>query len=331
VIQRFLIFVGPARARALFLLIAATGLLSLILNAVVDEADWVRPVQTLLAVGAIGGALVIIGGRLERDERARWAAILLPVIGALLLGATVLQQWLPVLIGASVGWVVVGLFVFRSRAPMGLQRAVKHFRRNEYADAVREIDALIKDEPKNPNHYRFRAEVLRVWGKLDRAKRDYLRMTELAPEAADAFNGLAEVLLQAGDYHGALGAARRSAELAPNDWVALYNLGMVEDRLRQSDAVLEHLNRALELNVRDARHRALIHFYRVRAFARLGDDAAAKTALELLKRHRLGLEEWSRIVGSEQAVTLRAVLGADIERATALANGEIDIGELVRE
>lgn len=324
-IQRFLLFLGPSRARALFLLISVTGLLSLILNVIVNGVEWARPAQSLLAIAALVGSLVLIMGRLDPVERGRWLGVLVPALGAILLGALFLPQFLPLLMGAGVGWIVVGLFVFRSRAPMSMQRAVKHFRRSEFADAVKEIDLLIKDEPQNPNHYRFRAEVLRVWGKLDRAKRDYLRMTELAPDAPDAYNGLAEVLLQAGEHRGALDAAKRAAALAPNEWVALYNLGMIEDRLGQSEAALEHLDRALALRVKDARHRALIHFYRARAFARLGDETRARAALDLLKRHRLGLEEWDRIVSSDQAETLRTVLGADIARAQEVANGQIDV------
>jgi tetratricopeptide (TPR) repeat protein len=329
-IQRFLLFLGPARARALFLLIGATGLLSLMLNVIVSEAAWVRPAQTLLAIAALVGSLVLIIGRLDSHDHGRWLGVLIPALGAVLLGAIFLPQFLPLLIGAAVGWVVVGLFVFRSRAPMSMQRAVKHFRRSEFADAFKEIDALIKDEPQNPNHYRFRAEVLRVWGKLDRAKRDYLKMTELAPDAPDAYNGLAEVLLQAGDYRGALDAAKKAAALAPNEWVALYNLGMIEDRLGQSEEVLKHLDQALALRVQDARHRALIHFYRTRAYARLGDETRAREALDLLKRHRLGLEEWDRIVSSEQAETLRVVLGEDIARAQEVANGQIDVMRLAQ-
>lgn len=327
-IQRFLIFLGPARARALFILIAATGLLSLVLNVIVNEVDWVRPLQTLLAIAAVVGSAILIVGRMDDDERRRWMAILIPAGGALLLGFTLLPQFLPVLIGATVGWIVVGLFIFRSRAPMGMQRAVKHFRKSEFADAVKEIDALIRDEPQNPNHYRFRAEVLRVWGKLDRAKRDYLKMTQLAPNAPDAYNGLAEVLLQAGDFRGAHDAGQKAAALAPNEWVALYNLGMIEDRLGQSDAALQHLDQALALRVKDARHRALIHFFRARAYARLGDEVRAHEALDALKRHRMGLEEWDRIMSSDQAETLRAVLGADIALAQEVANGEIDVMEL---
>jgi tetratricopeptide (TPR) repeat protein len=324
-IQRFLLFLGPARARALFILIAVTGLFSLILNVVRDAGDWVPVVQTVLALAALLGSAIIIGGRMDAQERGRWLGVLIPAFGAILLGLTLLPQYLGALIGGAVGWVVVGLFIFRSRAPEGLKQAIKHFRRNEYAEAIKELDQVIKDEPQNPNHYRFRGEVLRVWGKLDRARRDYLKMTELAPDSALAFNGLSEVQLQMNDLRGALASAHKAAALAPDDWVALYNLGMIADRLGESRQVIAHLDKALALKVKDSRHRALIYFYLARAHSRLNDSASAQVALAELKRHRSGLEEWQRIIGSDQATTLRDILGADIEQATKLANGETDL------
>lgn len=325
-IKRFTEFLGPARLQALFLLLAVTGLLSLILNGVnAEENPWLIPVQTILAVVALVGAAVIIGGKLEPYERARWAAILLPAVVAFVLAATVFQPISLLLVGGGFGWIVAGLLLFRSKAPMEYKQAVRHLRKNEYAEAVKMMDTVIKNDPDDPNHYRFRAEILRVWGKLDRAKRDYLKMTELVPDSAVAFNGLAEVNLQAGDYAAALTAGRKAAELAPDEWVALYNLGMIEDRLRQSHDAIEHLNQALNLRVPDARHRLLIHLYLARAYARTGDAAAANEQAAALKKLSGGLDEWQKILASDQAETLRAAIGSDVTAAQAIVDGSLDV------
>lgn len=322
-IDRFQLFLGPARVRALVIVIAGTGLVSLVLNAVVDEYEWVRPVQMLLFFAAIIGAVIIIGGRLDPVERGRWSAVLLPSLGALLLGATVLPHLMLPLAGAAVGWVVAGLLLFRTKTPTEYQQAIRHLRRGEYEEAVKMMDEVIRAEPNEAAHYRFRAELLRLWGKLDRARRDYYKMTELEPESAVAFNGLAEVHLQAGDYEKALDAALRAAELAPEEWVAQYNLGMIEDRLSRSGDVIEHLGKALAFKVPDARHRLLIHLYLARAHARLGQWDDARTHIDQIKRHKGGLEEWQKILASPQAETLRSVLGADVELAQEIANGGI--------
>lgn len=325
--DRFTVFLGPTRIRVLFYLIALTGLASLILNSF--EGDWVVPAQTILLLLALVGAAVLIGGRMEPEERGRWIGILIPAVGAVILAITVLPNLALPLVGAALGWVVAGGFIFRSKAPMEYQAAVKHLRKSEYAEAVKSMDILIKQQPRVPEHYRFRAEVLRVWGKLDRARKDYARMTELAPNSAVAFNGLAEVCLQAGDYEAARTAGLRAAKLAPGEWVALYNLGMIEDRLEMATEAIEHLQKALALKVPDARHRLLIYLYLARAYARQGDTAAAQDAAIQVRKHRSGLEEWQKLLQSDQAETLRAALGDDVAAADDLAHGRLDVMALV--
>ncbi|MDI9637270.1 tetratricopeptide repeat protein [Geitlerinema splendidum] len=322
-LERLTLFLGPARLRAIVIVIAVTGLLSLMLNVVVDEYDWVRPVQSLLAFGAVIGVLVIVMGRMDPVDRARWAAIAAPAIGALILAATVLPQFALPLAGAAVGWVVAGLFVFRSKAPTEYQRAVKFLRRGQLDDAIQVMNEVIRNDQNDPRHYRFRAELLRLNGKIDRARKDYMRMTELDPESAIAFNGLAEVELQAGKYESALAAGLKAAELAPDEWVALYNLGMIEDRLQRSEEAAEHLRRALSMKVPDARHRLLIHFYLARALARMGDREGAAEQAAQLRRLKGGLEEWEKILENEQAETLRGVLGEDIRLAAMLVDGRL--------
>jgi tetratricopeptide (TPR) repeat protein len=324
-IRRTLDFLGPQRAQLLFFLFAFTGLASLVLNAV--EADWVQPVQTLLALGFLVVAAAIVLTRLEREDRSRWLAILLPAGGLLLLGSFFPHLgW--AFLGGALGWVVAGMFIFRTRARVEYRQAVRHLRANEYAEAVKIMDDVIKDDPNDLQHYRFRAEILRLWGKLDRARRDYQQMVTLEPESAIGYNGLAEVNLQAGRYDDALAAGHRAFELAPNAWVAAYNLGMIEDRLGHSQAVIDHLERALSLNVPERRHRLLISLYVARAYARLGNAEYAQAALEMMRNESASLREWQTLLGSDQAATLRDVLGADVQTVDDLLEGRRDVMSL---
>lgn len=321
--RRFRIFLGPERLQTLFLIFAVTGLGNLILNAV-DEL-WATAAQNVLVLVFVASAIVIIGGRMTPYDRGRWAGLLLPAIIAVLIGLLLVPDFLLLTMGLAFGWIVAGLFIFRARGPMEYQEAVKAFRKNQYADAVKAMDGLIKEEPDHPNHYRFRAEILRVWGKLDRARRDYEKMTRLDPESAVAYNGLAEVNLQAGNYKSAQEAALKAYELAPNEWVAAYNLGMIEDRLHESEAAIDHLQHALSIKVPDARHRLLIWFYLARAYARIGDHEQAQNAIKQIKAHHGGLREWRTILDSPQAGTLRLVLEDDIEAVEKLASGELEV------
>ncbi|MBN8594551.1 MAG: tetratricopeptide repeat protein [Anaerolineae bacterium] len=329
--RRILIFLGPGGSRAFFILLASTGLISLVLNTVDPQVEWVRPAQTGLALVFMIGTLVIIFLRLPPDERGRWGGIFAPVLAALAIGIFVAPQFIGVLIGASLGWIVAAGFITRNRMPVDYREAIKHLRKNNYAEAVRSMDQVIKDDPNHAQHYKFRAEVYRVWGKLDRAVRDYQRMTELAPESPIAFNGLAEVYLQRGEYPRALEAGRKAHELAPGDWVALYNLGMIEDRLKLSGEVVTHLSAALKMKINDVRHRALVHLYLVRAYARLGRPDSAQTHVDALKKHTSGLTEWETILKDKQAETLRAVIGTDVDLAMELASGRLTATDLVRQ
>ncbi len=324
--NRLQLFLGPQRLKSLFFLFVVTGLISLILNTV--EGTWVVGVQTALVAIFLIGAGVLIGSRMEPYDRGRWAAILIPVAIAILIGVFLLPQYLLLIMGMSVGWVVAGLFVFRARGPMQYQQAVKLLRKSQYSDAVLVMDELIKDEPDRPNHYRFRAEILRLWGKLDRARRDYEQMAKIDPKSAVAYNGLAEVNLQAGRYEDAQQAALRAYELAPNEWVAAYNLGMIEDRLEAAKPAIEHLQQALALKVPDLRHRLLIHFYLARAYHRLEDNASASSQVDILRKNQAGLNEWRVILESPQAQTLRAVIEADIEAIEKLVSGEMALSDI---
>jgi tetratricopeptide (TPR) repeat protein len=326
-IQRFL---GPARLRALFLLFALTGLASLILNTLVDQYEWVPLVQSLLLLVFVVGALIIFIGRMTPEERGRWIAVFTPSVIALFIGLFLAPQYSAVLVGGAIGWIIAGLFLTRVRAPMEYREAIKHLRKLEYDETVKIMDRLIKSEPDEPNHYRFRAEVLRIWGKLDRAVRDYQKMIQLAPDSPVAYNGLAEVHLQRQDYVQAKAAAHKANELAPDDWVTYYNLGMIEDRLGQSEEVITHLEKALALKVKDTRHRALIHLYLARAYSRLGQMAAAQEQVQTLKGASTGLEEWQVILDDKQADTLRAVIGDDVAVAQSLASGSLQLADLAR-
>ncbi|MFW5771769.1 MAG: tetratricopeptide repeat protein [Phototrophicaceae bacterium] len=322
------LFLGPGRLRALFFLLAATGLANLVLNGFASEADWVRPAQSALVIVWLVGSLLIVGSAMPPFERGRWASILAPALGAVLLGVFLLPDRLTLMLGLAVGWVVAGALIFKPRGPMEYQQAVRHMRKNRYKEAVEVMNKLVKAEPKNPNHLRFRAELLRLWGQTGQARRDYKKMIEIAPESAVAYNGLAEVELQVGNYTEARRAALKAYELAPDEWVAVYNLGMIEDRLGESAAAVEHLNQALAAKVPDARHRLLIYLYLARAYARQGDLEAAQRAASGVKKHGGGLNEWQVILQSNQAQTLRDVLADDIETARALAYDEISVEAL---
>ena len=321
-LKRLQIFLGPRNFRLLLGLLAVTGLASLALTVVGGDQEWATALQTLLLLVFLFGAAGLILSRLPGEERKRWLGVALPALLAMLIGALVAPQLSGLFVGAGLGWIVAGLFIFRSTGSGHVKAAVKAMRKRDYASAIAAMDAQIKAEPRDVQHYRFRAELHRLADKLPAARRDYRRMIELEPESAVAHNGLAEVELQAGRYEQAREAAMKAQELAPDEWVAAYNLGMIEDRLQDSHAVIRHIEAALAAKMPDSRHRLLAHLYLWRAHRQLDDVVAAEAALASLQRERAGQEEWQVIMSADEAKALRAVLQDDIEQARQLIAGE---------
>jgi Flp pilus assembly protein TadD len=327
-IRRIQIFLGPTYSRILIAWVAITGLLSLVLNVIVNQYAWVRTAQSLIVIAFLLGLVVIFFIRLSSEERGHWASIIVPALIAVGLGLMLTPQLSILFMGLAVGWVIAMLLITRNRMPVEYRQAVKFLRKSEYAEAIKVMDQVITADPDHAYHYKFRAEIYRLWGKLKQASRDYQMMTQLVPDSPVGFNGLAEVYLQNGEYDLAQKAAVTAQQLASDDWVTYYNLGMIEDRLKQSEAVIEHLQKALALKVPDARHHLLIDFYLLRAYGRLGRLEEARQKLAVLKKQSAGLEEWQTILKDEQAATLRGVIGDDLQIVYELLDGDLKVEDM---
>ena len=325
-IRKLQIFFGPSRFRVFVALLAITGLTSLALNALGEESEQVLVAQTLLFVAFVLGAAYLILGRLPLDERKRWLAIIAPSIIGIIVGSLVAPHLSGLILGAGIGWIVAGIFIFRdSGGPENYKKAVKAMRKSDYQTAIAAMTRQIKEQPKNAEHYRFRAELHRLSGDLEAALRDYERMAKIDADSAVAYNGLAEVGLQAGRYENALRAATKAHDLAPDEWVAAYNLGMIEDRMQRHETAIAHLNAALRMKIPDSRHRLLVQLYLWRAYQALGREASANDALLSLGKEQAGLEEWQVVMGADEAQALREVLSDDIELARRLIKGEQEV------
>ena len=318
-LKRFEIFLGPQRFRAFIALLALTGLGSLVLNAVSGRSVIVTALQTGLLLTFVVGAAYLILSRLPGEEQKRWLAVIVPSLLVMTIGSLAVPTFAGAFVGAGLGWIVAGIFIFRRiSGPRNYKTAVKAMRKGEHKRAIAAMTKQIKEEPVRAEHYRFRAELHRLAGDLKSARRDYRRMIELDADSAIAHNGLAEVELQAGLYPEARRAAEQARELAPNEWVTAYNLGMIEDRLQDSEAVVHHLQKALALKIPDSRHRLLTHLYLWRAYRRLEDSSAAENALAALRKERAGLEEWEVIMSADEAEALRDVLANDVAQTRKL-------------
>ncbi|MCA9913916.1 MAG: hypothetical protein KC496_11230 [Anaerolineae bacterium] len=319
-LNRFRTYLGPNRFNALILLLIFSGVASLVFTFIPGEGAIAA--QTLLLLFFILGTAFILGSRLSVEQRWRALAIAAPAVGLVIL-AILYEQLRPIFLGGAVGWLAVGMLTFgRARAPMQYREAIKAMRKNRYKEAVDAMNELIKLEPNEPNHYRFRANLLTLWGKLDRARRDYQSMLSVANDQPnvliEAYDGLSGLEMQVGRWDAALEAAQKAYDLMPDAWVTAYNLGLIYDRVQQADDVLTYLTQDLLRQVPESRHRLLIVLYRLRAFVRQGDLTNAQEELARLQKERKGLKDWERIMDSDQAEMLRLSFAEDVEMAAEL-------------
>lgn len=251
------------------------------------------------------------------------------VPGLLLIGVGLLDPDRALLyVGAAIGWIVVSQLIFRPQVQTEYRTAIQHLRRNKLADAVTAMDAVIEAEPDNPNHRQFRAELNRLTGHLDNARLDYEQMIRLKPDAAAGYTGLAEVCAQQGDFERAHEFALKALEREPKNWMALYNMGLIADRLGQSEQAVTYLENALAAGVPHSRYRLLTRLWLARNHYRQGNMEIAQQQLDLMSKQRDGLEDWQIVFESEQAAPLRHLLEADVSLAQQILENNASLKDL---
>lgn len=316
-------WLGKQNLRILIFLLAFTGFASLILQAAFPDESWSLSLQTVLVLIFVIASAFIVGQRMSPPTRRRMLITLLPAIGAVVLGLLI-PSLLRLFLGAAFGWLLTAQLVMRNTEKREYKLAVKAMRNKEYPMAIDMMSHLIKQEPNAPEHYNFRAQLHRLNQDIKRARKDYEKVVQLAPESGIGQNGLAEIALQTGDLDAARQWGQQAYERVPNDWVALYNLGMVAERQQDNQAALDYLTRALEMKLPDSRHRLLTKFWLARVYYRQGDLEKVAKTVEQLKREKSGLRDWKIILESDEAaVTVKNLLAEDIRQAESLMNGEM--------
>jgi choline-sulfatase len=166
------------------------------------------------------------------------------------------------------------------------------------AELVTTLEAVLKDDPANPQaHLRLGYAYIES-KRCDRAETHLRAALEARLPSADAGLGLAGCLIGAGKLSGAVAALRAADALEPDNPVVQANLGLIA--LQQGDAAsaVTHLSAALTVDptLLEAR------FALARALARLGRraDAAreARTLLDQLPPDAPQRAEVERLLGA---------------------------------
>lgn len=139
--------------------------------------------------------------------------------------------------------------------PARYARAIAAYRQNETETALSQINALIKDRPKNPYFYELKGQMLADFSRLEESIASYQKALALLPDAPLIRIAYAHILIESGNR---------------------------KDRL---NTAISHLNRALEKERSSSRSHRLLAI----AYGRSGRETLAKIHLaeEALLQRRL--------------------------------------------
>jgi tetratricopeptide (TPR) repeat protein len=130
----------------------------------------------------------------------------------------------------------------KNAVPIQVSKLLKE---KKYKEALVEIDANIKKNPRNVQLNFLRGRTLVSLGQLEQARLEFVSITEKYPELPEPYNNLAVLYASSGKLEAARENLEMALKLAPSDAIAMQNLADVYTRLAAG-----HYKKAYELNRR---------------------------------------------------------------------------------
>lgn len=117
----------------------------------------------------------------------------------------------------------------------------------DFQQALAGYQALLADDPDNPELCYLLALLFFQEGKLNEAGHWFNRVITLAPQAAPAHYNLGVILFEQGDYPRAAQAYEEAARLCPEDADIFFNLALTRKKLGQLDKAFSCYQKVLAL------------------------------------------------------------------------------------
>lgn len=307
-------WLGPDGIRTLIGALVATGISSTLIGTVADGA-WVITIQSLLALSFLATATVVIGTRMGPYGQRRLFFTLLPALGIAAIATIAPVQFAPFILGGAFGWVLAAQFFVREETVMEYKVAVRHMRNQEYQDAIKSVSQLVRAEPDVIEHLDFRARLFQLDEQVKNAVRDYEKITELNPDDPRGYSGLAGIYVQQGEFEQAQHYSQLAFERSDSSPAMLHDLALIEDRLGNSQAVINHIDNAIESGLRESRLLLLGYLWQARAYHHLDQIEDAEAALQRVAQQKRGFKEWKQIIADPQSDAVRHIYADDIKLA----------------
>ncbi|SFG28790.1 Tetratricopeptide repeat-containing protein [Novosphingobium sp. CF614] len=164
------------------------------------------------------------------------------------------------------------------------------YKQNRFADAVKQLDAVLAAEGADPGSLNLRAAALGRIGDYEEARRLYAELTTTFPNHAKLWMSQGHILKTLGEQDGSVAAYRRALAIEPGLGEAWWSLANLKT-LRFSDADVAAMEAALMREGLDDDDRLHLHFALGKAFEDRGEPEPSfrhYAAGNRLRRDQLG-------------------------------------------
>jgi len=161
-----------------------------------------------------------------------------------------------------------------------LRLGVAYFRLQQYGDARRVFDSVLRKYPNDPNFNYLQGYMARAEGLFDEALVSFRKVLKVTPNSPDVMASIGNIALERGDLVNAESTLRKTIELDPKNFPAYYDMGRLLIRQKKYRDALAILEKGKALNDVDPGIRYQLFI----AYTRTNEKQKAASAFSEFKR-----------------------------------------------
>jgi Tfp pilus assembly protein PilF len=129
-----------------------------------------------------------------------------------------------------------------------LEGAEMLFTQGELVQASKNVQEVIKSDPKNGEAHILFGQILASQNKLEEAEKSYQQAAEFSPDSADLFNHLGMLYVKKGNAQGAIKSFAIAIQKDPENVDAYHNMGNIAFASGDPQRAVGFYQKALSLN-----------------------------------------------------------------------------------
>lgn len=174
-------------------------------------------------------------------------------------------------------------------------RGLARMRLKDYDNALSDLQAALKLNPKDPEVFAARGEIKEAKGDLEGAKLDVATAMKLQPTNLTALGTLEMIKWKSDDLPGALATQLKSMDYTPKSSEAFQLLGLLQNDSSQYPEAAKSFRKAIELDEKN--YYARFWIWAIRTRLGEGAEATRELSANLKTRGGDGEHQWELCIG----------------------------------